>query len=235
MKYSNDALPDIAAEAATNPIAEQAMLESQLRALDERRRGLADNASARDHALIDLQMAHTLVGLQRGQEAWSVGRRAFDVFMASGDREHAVDACDALFQAEQEGSLSALGQGIWLAVTFPIDPELTVSMLHHVIDDTPDDSDGAAVAAATAAFIADFRAEGKQRENLKFFTGQMLGNVARRHSQVETREQFAYWLIKLELDDPDKFLPRLRNVVDVLVQDDWWFDRGSLQAELPTE
>ena len=35
-------------------------------------------------------------------------------------------------------------------VTFPIDPEITVHLLSHVIDDTPDDADGAAVAAATA-------------------------------------------------------------------------------------
>ena len=38
---------------------------------------------------------------------------------------------------------------------------------------------------------------------------------------------------KRELKEPDKFLVRLRNVVDVLVQDDWWFDRESLRARLP--
>ena len=38
---------------------------------------------------------------------------------------------------------------------------------------------------------------------------------------------------RLELKDPDKFLVRLRNVVEVLVQDDWWFDREALQAKLP--
>ena len=138
-----------------------------------------------------------------------------------------------LFQAEQEGSLSALGQGIWLAVTLPIDPELSVTMLNHVVEDTPADSDGAAVAATTALFLVDVRAEGQQKDNLKFFAAQMLGNVARRHSQVETQEAFDLWMDRLELREPDKFLPRLRNVVDVLVQDDWWFDREALQAQLP--
>ena len=38
---------------------------------------------------------------------------------------------------------------------------------------------------------------------------------------------------RLELNDPDKFLVRLRNVVDVLVQDQWWIDREAIQAELP--
>jgi hypothetical protein len=39
----------------------------------------------------------------------------------------------------------------------------------------------------------------------------------------------------MELADPAQFLPRLRNVVDVLVQDDWWFDRDKLQATLPAD
>ncbi len=232
MNITDNKLQDIAADAATNPVAEEAMLESQLRALEDRLRELPADATSQ-RTKLELQISRTLVGLKRGEEAWPIGRKAFEAFLAAGDQEHAVDACDALFQAEQQGSLSALGQGIWLAVTYPVDPELTVAMLHHVIDETPNDSDGAAVAAATAAFIADMRATGKRRENLKFFTSQMLGNVARRHSQVETREQFDFWLSKLELDDPDKFLPRLRNVVDVLVQDDWWFDREALQADLP--
>jgi hypothetical protein len=103
-----------------------------------------------------------------------------------------------------------------------------------VIDDTPDDSDGAAVAAATACLLADVRApEGPDRERLTFFAQQLLGKVARRHSQVETQEQFDFWIERLELNDPDKFLVRLRNVVDVLVQEDWWFDREAIQARIP--
>jgi hypothetical protein len=60
-----------------------------------------------------------------------------------------------------------------------------------------------------------------------------LGRVARRHSEVEDQTQFDRWVERLELDDPDKFLVRLRNVVDVLVQDQWWFDRDALQSQIP--
>jgi hypothetical protein len=65
-----------------------------------------------------------------------------------------------------------------------------------------------------------------------FFANQLLGKVARRHSGVEDQEQFDFWVNKLELNDPDKFLVRLRNVVDVLVQDDWWVDRDALQEQI---
>jgi len=184
---------------------------------------------------IQLRIAELLVDLNRREEAFDTAREAFDGFIAAKQWEGAVQACNIMFLADQPQSLAALGQGVWLAVTFPIDPELSVAVLHHIIDETPADSDGAAVAAAVAHYIVDLRAEGKQRDNLMLFTNHMLGTVARRHSDVLKQEQFDYWLEKLELNDPAKFLPRLRNVVDVMVQEDWWIDRDAIWASLPDQ
>lgn len=227
-------LPDTAADSVFNSGSEFAALESHLQVLNERLAAI-EHGSGSAHELADLrlQVARTLVGLERGAEAWPLARAAFDHFIEWDQFESAADACDVLFQAEQPGSVAALGQGIWLAVTCPIDPELTIELLNHVIDETPDDADGAAVAATTALFLADVRAEGRHREDLMFFTTQLLGTVARRHSRIETAEQLDHWMERLELKEPEKFLVRLRNVVDVLVQDDWWFDREALQRRLP--
>ncbi|MEA3277927.1 MAG: hypothetical protein U9Q81_22110 [Pseudomonadota bacterium] len=237
MKYydiTNTQLADTAADSVISRSAEQAALESHLQALQERYADLERvGAWPKEFADVKLQMARTLVSLERGDEAWPLGREALDVFIATEDFESAADSCDVLFQSEQPESLSALGQGIWLAVTYPIDPELSVELLTHVVDETPNDADGAAVAATTALFLADVRASGKQRENLMFFSTQILGNVARGHSGVDSQEGFDLWMERLELREPEKFLVRLRNVVDVLVQDDWWFDREALQAGLP--
>ena len=104
-----------------------------------------------------------------------------------------------------------------------------------MVDETPDESDGEAVAAATAACVGDLRAEGNKRESLSFFANQLLGTVARRHSGIEKQEDFEQWIQRLELDDPAQFLPRLRHVVDVLVQDNWWIDRDLIQASLPIQ
>jgi len=227
-------LADTAADSVMNRGAEEAALESHLLALKDRLRSIErSGADQRSLADIRLQMARTLVSLDRGEEAWPLGRAALDQFIALNDFELAADACDVLFQSEQPGSIAALGQGIWLAVTCPIDPELTIELLSHVIDETPDDADGAAVAATTALFLADVRAQGRHRDDLMFFATQLLATVARRHSAVETPEQLDLWMDRLELKEPEKFLVRLRNVVDVLVQDDWWFDREALQDRLP--
>jgi hypothetical protein len=232
--FDPNQIADTAAASLRKNLGEQAALEGRLVELQAELARLPENAPSERRAALLLEAGRALQVLERGAEAWPLAHTAFGLFLALGDYENAADACDVLYQSDQPQSLSALGQGIWLGVTFPVDPEITVHLLSHVVDDTPDDADGAAVAAATACFIADLRAPaGPDRDRLLFFAQQLLGRVARRHSAVENQQQFDYWVGKLELNDPDKFLVRLRNVVDVLVQDEWWFDRAALQADIP--
>lgn len=222
------------AEGAEDVVRSSVLLEQQYESLMDRLRELPEKTAVEERVELQVQAAAVLVDLEKGKEAWDVAKTAFDEAMQAEEWQGAAMACNILFQSDQELALPALGQGIWLAVTFPIDPELTVALLQHVVDETPKDSDGAALAAVTAHYIADLRSEkGKARDDLLFFTNNLIGTVARRHSDVDTQEQFDFWFQKLELEDPSKFLARLRNVVDVLVQDDWWFDREELQANLP--
>lgn len=233
MKYIDETQGMRDADSSDDVADNSASIEQRLAEIQQQIVELPAGHSATDKAILQIEAAAALVGLGRGEEAWDYGRQAFDVFIAEGNWEKATYACDILFSTDQDGSLAALGMGIWLSVTYPIDPELSVVMLEHVVDETPDDADGAAVAATVALYLVDIRAEGKQLENLSFYTNNLLGRVARRHQDIETQEQFDFWLQKMELDDPAKFLPRLRNVVDVLVQEGWWFDREALQAKLP--
>ncbi len=182
-----------------------------------------------------LQLGRAQVRLEERPEAWAAAREAFDLYLAEQAWEGAAQACDILFLSEQPQSLAALGQGIWLAVTYPVDPELSVALLQRVVEETPPDADGAAVAAITAYYLVDRRAREPQHEHLLLYANQVLATVARRHSGVDGQEAFNRWIEDMELNDPALFLPRLRNVVDVLVQDDWWFDREALQAALPVD
>jgi hypothetical protein len=232
--FKPDELQDTAAGSLRKDLGQQAQLEGQLVDLRAQLERLAEDAPPLQRGALQLEIARALQALGRGEEAWPIAQTALGLFLSAQAWEAAADACNVLYEADQPDSLIALGHGIWLGVTFPIDPEISVDLLSHVIDDTPDDADGAAVAAAAACFIADIRAEeGPEKERLSFFAHQLLGRVARRHSEVEDQTQFDRWVERLELDDPDKFLVRLRNVVDVLVQDQWWFDRDALQSQIP--
>lgn len=231
MKYLN---PEHQRDADSAEDAQESslVLEARLAEVRQHRAEIQDRQSTAFANLL-LDEARLLVRLEKKPEAWQAAREAFDLFLCKEDWQGAVEVCDVLFTTNQPESLAALGQGVWLAVTFPMDPELTVAMLDHIVEETPDDSDGAAVAAVTAHYIVDLRAEGRKRDDLMLFTNNLLATVARRHSKVENQEAFNYWMEKLELNDPAKFLVRLRNVIDVLVQTEWWFDRDALRDRLP--
>jgi len=231
MKYLNTNPSIQGAEDAEDVQVASKVLEQKLAELDNQIAELSDNEVLKRAKLL-LDYGSTCLELQRQFEAWQVGQQAFQFFASAEDWEGAVLACNVMFEAEQSDSLVALGNGVWLAVTFPIDPEISTVMLEHIVDETPTKSDGAAVAAAVAHYIVDLRAKEPDRENLLFFTNQLLAKVARCHSKVENQTDFEAWVTQLELDSPDDFLGRLAQVLNVMVQDDWWVDRDALRARL---
>ncbi|MCW8974594.1 MAG: hypothetical protein OQL10_02665 [Sedimenticola sp.] len=208
-------------------------VELRLAELEQQLAKLGSDAPESERVQLELDCGYALLELNRFDESWALARALFDRALEIAEWQQAVEACDIMFQSDKPESIPALAQGIWIGVTFPIDPELTVAMLQHLIDETPDKSDGAAVAAAVANYIVDIRANDESRENLLFFTNQLLGQVARRHSQVEEQDIFDFWVQQLELDNPEKFLPRLATVLDVLVAGQWWYDKDLLRQQIP--
>jgi len=216
-----------------DPRQSQTSLEEIVTAHQQHLQELPAQASALDRAQILLDMSLAMVGLGQNEQAWTHAKEAFDTFLAEASWNEAVAACQIMYQSNQELSIAALGQGVWLAITYPITPQLTIDMLHHIVDETPDNSDGAAVAAMTAHYIADLRTEGKEHENMTFLTSQLLAQVAKRHRNIEGEEYLNTWIEILELNDTKKLLSRLAAMLDVIVEDHWWFDRDKLRRKLP--
>jgi len=201
--------------------------------LDQLEMTLANTAQADTlaRARLELDICGLLLDLDRKAEADRRARPLVPLLLEQGQFEDAALACQFIYLSQGDDAVAALGQAAWLAVSYPVNPGLTANILDHIIDETPDDADGAAVAAATAHYVADLRAADEKAEELRLFTGAMLARVARRHSNIQSQSEFDAWVEKMELDQPDRFLVRLRNVIDVMTQDDWWFDREQLQRE----
>jgi hypothetical protein len=196
-------------------------------------KSMPDDSDPVERARVLLDMAEPLIGLGRGADAWIHAREAFAVFVDYEQWQDAVEAADLLYQSEHPDSIVALGQGIWLAVTYPVKAQSTVTLLNNVIDETPDDSDGAVVAAMVAHYIAGLRTEGEEKESLTFLTTQMIARVAKRHRGIEDQQTLDTWINMYELNDVPGLLKRLGTVVDAMVGDKWWFDRDELRARLP--
>ncbi|MEK6749821.1 MAG: hypothetical protein AABY83_11525 [Pseudomonadota bacterium] len=182
-----------------------------------------------------LEQANALLGMGRQAQMWLPARQALDIFIANEAWEEAVTACDILYQSEQPAAVHALAHGVWLAIAFPINPELSLTMLNHIIDEMPSNADGAAVAAVTAHYIVSLRANEAVYENLNFATTGLIAYVAKRHSQVDSQELMDFWMNKLQLNDPAIFLPRMGMVLNAIVKPgEWWFNRDKIREKLPS-
>lgn len=180
-----------------------------------------------------LSLANSELGRNKMDEAWTHAKQAFEIYINHQSWEEAVESCDLLYQTELPSSITALGHGVWLAVTFPVSAQHSVNLLNNIINETPDNSDGAALAAIVAHYVVDLRCEDKQKQDLQFITMNMLAKVAKRHSQVESQTGLDVWMAKLELNKPDVFLPRFSLVVGAIVGETWWFDRDDLRTKIP--
>ena len=184
-------------------------------------------------ARLQMDIAEILNALSRKKEAWDIAREAFGISMQQESWQDAVEACDVLFQAGQADSMAALGMGIWLAITFPVNPEVTVAMLIHLVEETPDESDADALEAISARYVVDLRADDDNHESQCFLVDNLIAMVAKRNGNVQDQEALDRWLDRLQLRDPQVFLPRLSQVVDAIVGGKWWFDRVVLRSRLP--
>ena len=220
----------------TMPENSREFLEAELETRQQQMLALTLDSDALARAKLQFDISEIMIELAKPgmpEAAWGLAKEAMLIFIEHKQWEDAIRASDALYRTELPASVTALGNGLWLSITYPVDPELSIIMLNNLIQDTPDKSDGAAVAAAVAHYLADLRLEGEKRESVMFLTASMLSKVAERHSNVKDQGQMNFWMDKLGLNDPAVFLPRMGQVLDAIVNDQWWYDRDKLRAELP--
>lgn len=220
-----------------NPVlevtAQETTLEQELTEHLQHYNELSDQCDPLEKAKLELDMAECYLGLDQKQEAHQFAHSSLNIFKEHKQWNSVIDACDIIYNCEDKDAIIALGNGIWLAMTFPVDPNITVNLLHHIIDETPDDSDGAAVAAMLAHYIAETRSEEQERANLTFLTTQIIGKVAERHRGIKDQATLNTWIEMYELNDFDKLLEKLAIILDAITANQWWYDKDEIRAELP--
>ncbi|HEB99428.1 MAG TPA: hypothetical protein ENJ05_07980 [Thiotrichales bacterium] len=216
-------------DANQNPAELEHLLIQHLRRLEDVEKG----GNTLDAARVRLDIAEVASQLGRVGEAWTQARLAFDTFLDQESWQDAVEACEILYRTGHDSAITALINGVWLGVTYPIDPQTSIVMLHHLVDETPIETEGAAVAAAAAHYIAHLRAEDDERENLSFMTSQVLARVAKAQRNIEEPDMISMWMDMLGLNDPARLLPALGRMLDAVNGDNWWYDRDALRARLP--
>ena len=211
----------------------RAYFEKELRENEQHLRALPNTATEFDKAIPKLEIARAHLGLGSKEQSWQQAEPLLSVFIDNGQFEKAVEVCEVLYLCEQAKSIIALGHGCWLAVAYPVDPALSLDMLSYIVDETPDNSDGAAVASVAALYLVELRAGQNEKESLLFLAKQLVAMVAKRHRGIEDEESIKIWIEMLELNNLDELFTRLGKVIDTIVGNDWWIDRDKLRANLP--
>ncbi|MBW5290300.1 MAG: hypothetical protein Rsou_1574 [Candidatus Ruthia sp. Asou_11_S2] len=221
------------AEGGEDLYANEEQLQSRLDYFEKQIQAQTEDTLAEEQIKNLLEIGRIQVERYKGSDAWEKAFSAFDIARDNELWELAVEACDVMFLSEGPDALKALGHALWLGVTFPIDPELTVAMLQHLVEESPKEADTRAIAAATAHYITSMRCG--VDDDLTFFASQMMASVADEHSHVTDQSTFDLWRKTLQLDKPKVFLKKLSGAVDQLVADDWWVDRDKIKAKLDAE
>ena len=218
------------AEEAEDLYANEEQLSAKLEFYEKRLAEQDETTPVEDRVNTLLEIARIQVERYQGADAWDKAMQAFDLAKDNELWEHAVEACDAMFLSEGPDSLKALGHAIWLGVTFPVNPELTVAVLQHLVDESPKGADTKAYAAAVAHYITSVRLGAD--DDLTVFALQMVAAVADEHSHVTDQSSFDLWRRTLQLDNPEIFLPKFSGAIDQLVGENWWIDRDKIRASI---
>ena len=213
--------------------ANEEQLKTRLEYFEKQLSELSDDSPVKDRINHLIEIGRIQVERYKGNDAWEKAFTAFDLAQENELWELAVEACDVMFLSEGPEALKALGHALWLGITFPIDAEITVAMLQHLVEESPKESDTRAIASAAAHYITSIRC-GKD-DDLTFFASQMIASVADDHSHVSDQSTFNLWRKTLQLDKPEVFLKKLSGAIDQLVGDKWWIDRDKIRAKLDAE
>lgn len=230
LKYLNKDQDIFDGDDSEDVYANEERLQTRLKYFETQLANLSQNVLVEERIKNLLEIGRIQVERYKGADAWDKAFTAFHLAQEDGLWELAVEACDVMFLSESPDALVALGHALWLGVTFPINPEITVAMLQHLVEESPEEADTRAVAASVAHYITSIRC-GKEDE-LTFFTAQMLASVADKHSHVTDQTTFDLWRKTLKLDDPDVLLKKLSGAIEQLVNEKWWIDRDNIKAKL---
>ncbi len=224
-------------EVEENPVlevtAQEKTLQQDLEQHLQHFNALPEQCDPVEKSRLMLDIAECYLGLDQPDEAHHWAHQCIQPLIQHEQWPLLVDACDIIYNCGKDDALAALGNGIWLSVTFPIDPNISIQLLHHIVDETPDDSDGAAVAAMLAHYLAETRSSDKDHKNLTFLTNQVVTQVAKRHRNIEDEKTLQTWIKMYQLDEIDQLLPKMAIILDTIVDNNWWYDRDEIRSRLP--
>ncbi|MDF5733855.1 MAG: hypothetical protein PUP92_39265 [Rhizonema sp. PD38] len=130
--------------------------------------------------------------------------------------------------ADERNRLVYLAQAMWLTLRIQAPLADTIYLIRALYDAVPEGDELEALVGTTAIFFCNYQGKGyPQLEKFWDMSWKMLAGAAGRQG-IETKEAFDAWFVQQRLNDPEYFLPRLRQSLEEIVGEGWLFDRSCI-------
>jgi tetratricopeptide (TPR) repeat protein len=116
-------------------------------------------------------------------------------------------------------------QAIWLTLKIETPLENTIKLFLVTSQVIPQTSELQVLLSANAVYLCVQRGEGHpQLEELQYCSFRLLAGAAAAQG-IETQEAFDTWIVQQRLNDPEYFIPQLKQRLEAIVGDEWLFER----------
>lgn len=166
-------------------------------------------------------------------EEWELNKAAIRHHGRAGNWAEALKLLKAMSVKHRNKEMyMALAQRCWVALKSDAPGAEVVLALFHLLSTLTPRHEIAGPIAALAHLMAKHRTPDHPDRDLALGQAQQMLSLVCDQSKVVGEEAFAIWVKHNRLDDPDHYVPIVMAGLEMMVGDNWWFDRQALQADL---
>ena len=166
-------------------------------------------------------------------EEWKLNRAAITRFAKDSNWEEVLKLLKILSTKHRNKEVyKALAMRVWVCLKSDAPGSEVVLSLFHLLNTLGSKHEIAGPIAALAHLMAKNRTPEHADRDLAMGQAQQMFNLVCENLGVVGEEPFKKWVAASKLDDPNHYIPIVMNCLDIMVGDDWWFDREKLQKEM---
>ncbi|MBF0184895.1 MAG: hypothetical protein HQM06_10965 [Magnetococcales bacterium] len=166
------------------------------------------------------------------EEEWRLNKAAIARLSRNGQWKEVLEILTALSKKQKTHEIyKALAQRVWVALKSDVPVTDVILALFHLLNTLGPRHEIAGPIVALAHLMAKHRTPDHPDAALAQAQSQQMFSLVLDAVGIVGDEAFAKWVAHHHLDDPNHYIPIVLRSLEIMVGDDWWFDRDALQQD----
>lgn len=167
------------------------------------------------------------------EEEWEMNKQAIKRYAKQGQWEEVLKNLVILSTKRKNNEVfQAIGQRVWVALKSDASVTDAVLALHQLLHTFGVKHEVAPHIAALAQLVSHHRTPDDPDAPLAQGQVQQMFAIVCEEVGVVGEEAFQKWVVENRLDDPEYVATVVFRALELMINDDWWIDRGALQKEM---